>query len=65
MYFSTYGLRKTWLDKCLKNPVTWETSRNTFETWTTVPLPYLLIAANAIQLKKISLRDMQNIKTVC
>ena len=21
MYFSTYGLRKTWLDKCLKSPV--------------------------------------------
>ena len=21
MYFSTYTLRKTWLDKCLKSPV--------------------------------------------
>ena len=21
MYFWTYGLRKTWLDKCLKSPV--------------------------------------------
>ena len=21
MYFRTYGLRKTWLDKCLKSPV--------------------------------------------
>ena len=20
MYFSTYGLRKTWIDKCLKSP---------------------------------------------
>ena len=30
MYFRNYGLRKTWLDKCLKSPVT-EDSRKA--TW--------------------------------
>ena len=28
-------------------------------------LPYLLITEKAIKLKKISLRDMQNLKTTC
>ena len=28
MYFWTYGLRKTWLDKCLRSPVPEDLSRN-------------------------------------
>ena len=28
MYFLTYGLRKTWLDKCLKSPVSEVPSSN-------------------------------------
>ena len=27
MYLPKYGLRKTWLDKCLKNPVSEDPSR--------------------------------------
>ena len=29
------------------------------------PLPYLFISEKAIELGKVSLRDMQNLKTVC
>ena len=28
MHFLTYGIRKTWLDKCLKNPVSEDPSRS-------------------------------------
>ena len=51
MYFLTYGLRKTQLDKSLKSlertlgQVTCKTGRNTVEIWTRAPLPYLLIPA--------------------
>ena len=72
MYFWTYGIGKTWLDKCLKNPVSednsttnMETRRNTAEIWMTEPLPYLLIPLKEIQVEKVSLSDMQNLRTVC
>ena len=72
MYFWTYGIGKTWLDKCLKNPVSednsttnMETPRNTAEIWMTEPLPYLLIPLKEIQVEKVSLGDMQNLRTVC
>ena len=66
-----YGRLKTWLVKCLKNPVwedpsreTWETGLNTVEISITSPLPYLLISAKATESEKISLNDMQNLTTV-
>ena len=44
--------------------VTWETRQNTFRSETAAPLPYLLIPVKAIQVEKVSLRDMQNLSTV-
>ena len=38
---------------------------NTVEIWTAPPLAYLLITGKAIELEKISLSDMQSLKTVC
>ena len=31
----------------------------------TAPLPYLLITVKVIELQKVSLTDVQNLKTVC
>ena len=61
MYFENYGLRKRWLDERLKNRLSEDPStsnivkgRNTVAFWTKVPLPYLLITVNIIQLEKVS-----------
>ena len=44
MYFQKYGLRKTWLDRCLKNPISEDPSttnmadvQNTAEIYMTAP----------------------------
>ena len=34
------------------------------EIWMKAPLPYLLIAVKAIDLQKLSVSDMKNLKTV-
>ena len=72
MYFWTYGIEKTWLNKCLKNQVSedpstsnMETRRNTVEIWMTAPLPLLLIPVKSIQVEKVSLSNMQNFRTAC
>ena len=72
IYFSTCRLWKTWLDKCLKSPVSEDTLTSNMVNglkhcwiWTTEPLPYSLITVKAIQLEKISLSDMQNLRAVC
>ena len=73
MYFRNYRIRKKWLDKCLKTPVSEEpstsnmlkTGANTFAIWTTAPLPQLLIILKVIELEKVSFSAMQNLKTVC
>ena len=72
MYFLNYGLQETWLDKCLKSPISENPSTshmgnepNTVEISTTEPLPCLLITVKAIELGKVSLSDMQNLQTVC
>ena len=44
---------------------TWETGPKTVEIWTTLPLPYFLIPVNIIQLGKVDVSAMQNLKTVC
>ena len=75
MYFSTYGLRKTWIDKCLKSPVSEARATSKMvnalkhcprpNNSTLAPLPYLLISVQAIEVEKVSLSDMQNLRTVC
>ena len=81
MYFWTSGLRKTWLDKCLKGPVSDDPStsnmvnglKHSWNLYSRVFQPiimpahlrYLWITLQAIQLGKVSRRDMQNLGTVC
>ena len=72
MYLRYFGLRKTWLNKSPKSTLSEDSSEsdmqggaNTVEICTTPPLPYLLLTVKAIELKKISLADMQILKTVC
>ena len=43
---------------------TWYTGPNTFQISTTKPVPYLLINVKAAELLKLSVSDMQNLKTV-
>ena len=72
MHFRTYGLPKTWLDKCLKSPVSKDPLNSNIvngpkhsSMLLTAPLPYLLIPMEAVQVEKVSLSDMQNLRTVC
>ena len=60
-----------WLDQCLKSPISEDSSKGNMvnapkyvEIWMTAALPYLLIAVKAIDLEKVSLSDMRNLKTV-
>ena len=60
-----------WLDKCLKIPVWEDPSKGNMlngtkyvEIWMTALLPYLLINVKAIDLEKVSLYEIQNLKTV-
>ena len=71
MYFRNYGLIKTWLDQCLKSPVSEDPTKsnmvNTPEQCSNLKetsLPYLLIAGKSIVLQKVSVSDVQNLKTV-
>ena len=72
MYFPNYHLQKRPLDKCLQNPVlevsskkTWQKGPKIVEICKTVPLSYLFIPVNIIQLEKAYFSAMQNLKTVC
>ena len=60
-----------WLDQCLKSPVSEDSSKGNMvnrpkyvEICMTAALPYLLIAVKAIDFQKVSVSDMQNLKTV-
>ena len=60
-----------WLDQCLKSPVSEDSSKGNMvnapkyvEIWMTAALPYLLITLKAIDLQKVSVSDMQNLKSV-
>ena len=71
MYFWTYVLPITWLDKRLKSPFLEDPSTSDMvngpknvEIWTTAPLPYLLNPVKGVQLEKVSLSDMQNLRTI-
>ena len=71
MYFWTYVLPITWLDKRLKSPFSEDPSTSDMvngpknvEIWTTAPLPYLLNPVKGVQLEKVSLSDMKNLRTI-
>ena len=71
MYFRTYGLSKTWLDKCLKSPVSEDPlTGNMLNGWkhcfnlNDSALTIFLITVIVIELENVSLRDMQNFKTI-
>ena len=71
MYFRNYGFRKTLLDQSLKSLISEDPLKSNMENgpkyveiWMKAPLPYLLIAVQAIDLQKVSVRYMQNLKTV-
>ena len=44
---------------------TWQKGGKTVEISKTLPLPYLFIPVNIIQLEKVSVSAMKNLKTVC
>ena len=71
MDFRSYGPRKTLLDQCLKGPFSRDLSKsnmvkmrpNIVEMSRTAPWPDLLITVKTIVLQKVSVSDMQNLKT--
>ena len=71
MYFRNYGLPKTCLDQCLKSPVSEDPTKSNMvnapkhcSNLKDTSLPYLLITAQSIVLKKVSVSDIQHLKTV-
>ena len=69
MYFRSYGLGKTWLDECVKRgPFEKQHGKHVQKL-----LKYkrqhlyhnLLISVRAIELQKVSVSDMKNLKSVC
>ena len=71
MYFPNYGLPKTWLDQCLKSPVSDDPTKSNmvntskhFSNLKDTSLPYLLIIGKSIALQKVSVSDVENLKTV-
>ena len=71
MYFRNYGLPKTLLDQCLKSPVSEDPTKSNMvnkpkhcSKLKDTSLPYLLIAGRSIALQKVSVSDVQNLKTI-
>ena len=71
MYFRNYGLPKTWLDQCLKSLVSEVPSKSNMvnapkhcSNLKDASLPYLLITGKSIVLQKVSVSDVQNLKTI-
>ena len=71
MYFRNYGLLKTWLDQCLKSPVSEDPTKSNMvnvpkhcSNLKDTSLPYLLIAGKSIVLQKVSVSHIQKVKTV-
>ena len=65
MCFQNYGLRKKWLDKCLKSPVQNTVQqplcyrvRNTAENCTTAYLSYFSITLRKMELENVFLSDI-------
>ena len=71
MYFRNYGLPKTWLDQCLKSPVSGDPTKSNMvkapkhcSNLKDTSLPYLLITGKSIVLQNVSVIHIQNLKTV-
>ena len=71
MYFRNYGLPKTWLDQSLKSPVSEDPTKSNMvnapkhcSNLKDTSLPYLSITGKSIVLQKVSVGDIQNLKTV-
>ena len=71
MYFRNYGLPKTWLDQCLKSPVSEDPTKSNMvkapkqcSNLKDTSLPYLLITGKSIVLQNVSVIHIQNLKTV-
>ena len=71
MYFRNYGLPKTWLDQCLKSPVSEDPTKSNMvnapkhcSNLKDTSLPYLLITWKSIVLQKVSVSHIQNVQTV-
>ena len=71
MYFRSYGFRKTFLDKCLKSHVSQDRSKNNMvngpkhcSNLNHNTFAYLSINVKAIELEKVSLSNMQNVRTI-
>ena len=71
MSFRNYGLPKTWLDQCLKSPISEDpTKRNMVNApkhcsnLKDSSLLYLLITGQSIVLQNVSVSHIQNLKTV-
>ena len=71
MYFRNYGLPKTWSDQILKSPLSEDRSKSNMVNATKhcsnlkdTPLPYLLITEKSIVIQKVSVSDIQILKTV-
>ena len=71
MYFRNYGPPKTWLDQCLKSPVSEDTTKSNMvnapkhcSNLKDTSLPYLLITGKSIVLIKVSVSYVENLKTV-
>ena len=71
MYFRNYGLPKTWLDQCLKSAVSGDLTKSNMvnapkqcSNLKDTSLPYLLITGQSIVFEKVSVSDIQNLKTV-
>ena len=71
MYFRNYGLPKTWLDQCLKSPVSEDPTKSNMvntpkhcSNFKDISLPYLLITGQTIVLENVPVSDIENLKTV-
>ena len=71
MYIPNYGLPKTWLDQYLKSPISEVPTKSNMvnapkhcSNLKDTSLPYLLITGQSIVLQKVSISDVQSLKTV-
>ena len=71
MYFRNYGHQKTWLDQCLKSPVSEDPTKSNMvnaaklcSNLKDTSLPYLLITGKSIVLQNVSVSHIQNLKSV-
>ena len=68
MYFRNYGLPKTWLDQCLKSPISEDPTKSNMvnapknnSSLKDTSLTYLLITGKSIVLEKVSVSHIQNV----